>query len=132
MSNTPFPLLRERLHALACRCLAGNGNSRLSSRHALMDRQPMFDTARNLLLALLLMLGQAGLVLHQVDFDQHADSGACLVCLAAPGLDQAIPAHFTPLLPAPAAALAVAAVTASPVFPAPAFRLARAPPALTP
>jgi hypothetical protein len=88
----------------------------------------MFDTARNLLLALLLMLGQAGLLLHQLDFDQHTDSGACAVCLAAHGLDHAISVHFTPLPPAPAAELPVAAVTASPVFPAPAFRLARSPP----
>ena len=92
----------------------------------------MFDTARNMLLSLLLVLSQAGLVMHQVDFDQHADSGACLVCLAVHGLDHAVPAHFTPLLPGPATELPLAAVLASPAFPAPVFRLARAPPVLTP
>jgi hypothetical protein len=95
-----------------------------------MDRQPMSGTARNLILALLLVLGQSGLVLHQLDFDQHADSGACAVCLAAHGLDHAIATQFTPLLPAAVAVLPLAAVTASPVSPAPAFRLARSPPAL--
>jgi hypothetical protein len=91
----------------------------------------MSGTARNLIFALLLVLGQSGLVLHQLDFDQHADSGACAVCLAAHGLDHAISAHLTPLLPVRAAELPVAAVAVSPVFPAPAFHLARSPPALT-
>ncbi len=91
----------------------------------------MFDTARDLLLALLLVLGQAGLILHQIDFDQHADGGTCAECVAAHGLDQAIAVHFTPWLPAATAELPVAAVNDSPVFPAPAFRLARSPPAPT-
>ena len=110
--------------------LAGNVDLRVLCGLVLMDRHPMFDTARNLLLALLLLLlGQAGLILHQIDFDQHTDGGSCVECLAAHGLDHAITAHFTPWLPAVAAELQVAAVNASPVFPPPAFRLARSPPA---
>jgi len=92
----------------------------------------MFDTGRTLLLALLLLLGQAGLILHQIDFDQHTDGGSCVECLAAHGFDHAISARFTPWLPAVTAELPVAAVNDSPVFASPAFRLARAPPALTP
>lgn len=96
----------------------------------LMDRQPMFDTARNLLLALLLLLGQAGLILHQVDFDQHIDGGSCVECLAAHGFDHAIAAYSRPWLPAAAAELPVAVFNNCPVFPAPAFHLARSPPVL--
>ncbi len=92
----------------------------------------MFDTARNLLLALLLLLSQAGLALHQIDFDQHDDSGACVLCLAAQGFDHTIAADFTPQLAQAAAELLPAALTVGRACAEPPFRLARSPPALTP
>ena len=109
--------------------LAGNLDLRVFFGLVRMDRQPMFEIARSLLLALLLLLGQAGLILHQIDFDQHTDVGSCAECLAAHGFDHAITAQFTPWLHAAAAELPVAAIGDSPVFPPPAFRLARSPPA---
>jgi hypothetical protein len=89
----------------------------------------MFASVRNLLLALLLR--QASLILHQIDFDQHTGSGTCDECPAAHGFDHAIAINVAPGLPAATAELPVAAVKDTPVFPAPAFRLARSCPALT-
>ena len=88
----------------------------------------MFDTARNLLLALLLMLSQAGLALHQIDFDQHHDGGACVLCLAAHGFDHVVPAAFAAQLVQTTAEPPLATLTTSQVCPEPPFRFARAPP----
>jgi hypothetical protein len=85
-----------------------------------MDRPLMFDTVRNLLLALLLLAAQGALILHQVDFDQHADGTSCQLCLAAQALDDGLSTHFSftaerpvdaPPMPLPAGAPLLAAVT---------------------
>lgn len=88
----------------------------------------MFDTARNLLVALLLLLGQTALTLHQIDFDQHAEGTECQLCLAAQGLDHALGLAFT----MPALCCAVGPRMSSPadlpLIPVAAVFLARAPP----
>lgn len=88
----------------------------------------MFDTARNLLLALLLLVGQVALTLHQIDFDQHAEGTECQVCLAAQGLDHALGLDFNiPALWRPAVAPLPSPENAPPIAVAAVF-LARAPP----
>lgn len=58
-------------------------------------------------LAFLLLLGQTGLLLHQLDFHLHANGDDCPVCLVAHALDHPLPAL-------PAAALFVPLVDGTP------------------
>jgi hypothetical protein len=61
-----------------------------------LARNRMSDRIHRLLLAVLLLIGQLSLMLHQLDFDHHANGKECTICLAAQGLDHALPIGFVP------------------------------------
>jgi hypothetical protein len=89
----------------------------------------MFVQLPNLLLALLLLTGQALLALHQLDFDQHPEGGEeCAMCLAAQSATHA-GASGTGGLSEPAVdEPPIAPLDSAPLPAAPPFHLARAPP----
>jgi len=61
-----------------------------------LARDRMSDRIHRLLFVMLLVIGQLSLVLHQLDFERHADGKECTICLAAQGLDHALPTGFVP------------------------------------
>jgi hypothetical protein len=84
-----------------------------------LARDHMSDRIHRLLFAVLLVIGQLSLMLHQLDFEHHADGKQCTICLAAQSLDHALTAGFVPP--------AIEAVTESPgVLPA-SFPISRTP-----
>lgn len=91
----------------------------------------MFNSLRNLLLALLLLGAQTALSLHQLDFDQHAEGAACQLCLAAQGLDHALSAHGALCAPSPVAGAPLATPADAPAIALAVVGLPRAPPVLT-
>jgi hypothetical protein len=84
-----------------------------------------------LLPALLLVLGQTALLVHQADIDAHAHGETCSVCLLAHGVDSAVPAGPA-ILPRIRASLVRASEPQSgSQQPTRNIYLARAPPAAT-
>ena len=56
----------------------------------------MSNRLYRLLFIVALVICQFSLVLHELDFDQHAGGNECTICLAAHGLDHALPTCFIP------------------------------------
>lgn len=81
--------------------------------------------------ALLLVLCQTALLVHQSDIDAHSHGEHCTVCLLVHGLDNALPAHVAVLPAVPAAAPAHAETLQDCVQPCATVYSARAPPSLT-
>jgi hypothetical protein len=88
----------------------------------------MSDRIYRLLFAVLLVIGQFALVLHQLDIERHTDGKECSICLAAHNLNQLLPAGFTPPVVAAVAESPGALPASFPVSRTPARLVARSPP----
>ncbi len=83
---------------------------------------------RHCLPALLLVLCQTLLLVHQADIDAHAHGGHCSICLQAHGLDSAPPAAIVVSAHKPVAIIPPSFVVAGCSRPAEGFYFSRAPP----
>jgi hypothetical protein len=86
------------------------------------------DSLSRLLFVLVLVICQTSLVLHQLDFEQHADNKECAICLASHGFDHALASNLLPTtheatIEHPGILLAIFTVSLSPVR-----QVARSPP----
>lgn len=80
--------------------------------------------------ALLLVVCQTALLVHQSDIDAHSHGENCTVCLLVHGLDNALPMHFAALPVKPAAPVVVTEKPCGHTQQTPAVYRARAPPAV--